>query len=452
MATVSEREAVPHLRPRGGGVAQRITTFELFFDLVYVFAVTQLSHLILTDLSVAGVARAAFLLLIVWWAWIYTTWMANWFDPASPAVRSVLLGVMLASLVMAAALPRAFGADGALFAVSYVTLQVGRNVAAAILLRRDHPLREVFVRLVAWSAGSGALLVAGSALPGDRRLLLWIPAVVLDLCAPVSGYWLPGRGRAATTDYDIDAGHFTERCEGFIIIALGESVVVTGATAANAGLTATVVACLCVAFLETAALWWLYFGAVAERLRAAMQASADPGRLARDAYTYLHVPIVAGVIAVAVGDHLLIVKPDHVLHGVGLAMVLGGPAIYLVGESLLRIGAGRAADAKGFAVAAILLLFTPIGVRISALALNALVAALLAAVALSLLRAPRHKLSAERPGSSIDAPGTLINGRRAAATEPTPGDGLGIDTDATPAQKREGLLEFLKRHERKGQR
>ena len=192
----------------------------MFFDLVYVFAVTQLSHMILGDLTVAEIARAAFLLLIVWWAWIYTTWMANWFDPESLAVRAVLTGVMLVSLLMAAALPGAFGKNGMLFAISYVTLQVGRNVAAARLLARDHPLRNVFERLVGWSAASGVLWLAGAVLPGDRRLVLWIPALVLDLCAPYAGYWLPRRGHLMTTDYDIDGGHFTDRCQGFVIIAL----------------------------------------------------------------------------------------------------------------------------------------------------------------------------------------------------------------------------------------
>jgi low temperature requirement protein LtrA len=374
--------AARHLRPRGEGVAQPVTTVELFFDLVYVFAITQLSHLILDDPSVAGVGRAAFLLVIVWWAWIYTTWMVNWFDPGSPAVRAVLTGVMLASLLMAAALPGAFGADGALFAVSYVALQVGRNLAAASLLRRAHPLRDVFERLVGWSAASGALwVVGGLALDGDQRLLVWIPAVVLDLCAPVAGYWLPGRGRAATTDWDIEGGHFTERCEAFIIIALGESIVVTGATAADAGLDATVVLSLGVAFLETAALWWLYFGVMAERTREVMRTCADPGRLARDAYTYLHVPIVAGVIAVAVGDDLLIADPSRPLHGVGLAVVLGGPALYLAGETLFRARLTGAVSAERLVAAALLVALAPLGGALSALALTAVVAALLGALA-----------------------------------------------------------------------
>jgi low temperature requirement protein LtrA len=377
-----------HLRPRADGASQPITSVELFFDLVYVFAVTQLSHLILGDLSIGGVARAAFLLLVVWWAWIYTTWMVNWFDPSSPAVRGVLTGVMLASLLMAAALPEALTSQGVLFAAGYVVLQVGRNFAGAALLTRGHPLRDVFERLVAWSVVSGVLWLAGAALHGDRRLLLWIPALAIDLAAPAAGYWLPRRGRAATTDYDIEGGHFAERCQGFIIIALGESIVVTGATAANAGLTATVVLCLVIAFLETAALWWLYFGAAAEHSRAVMTASDDPGRLARDAYTYGHLPIVAGIIAAAVGDDLLIAHPHEALHGVGLAMMLGGPALYLLGESLFRWRMTATANRKRLAVAGLLVVLALVGGHVSALLLSAVVAALLAVLALWELRTP----------------------------------------------------------------
>ena len=377
------------LRARDDGATQETTTVELFFDLVYVFAITQLSHLILDDLTVGGVASAVFLLLVVWWAWIYTTWMANWFDPAYPAVRTVLTGVMLASLLMAAALPEAFGEQGLLFAASYVALQVGRNAAAALLLAREHRLRDVFERLVVWSAVTGVLwLAGGAALDGEHRLLLWIPALAVDLAAPVAGYWLPGRGRAATTDWDIEGGHFAERCQLFIIIALGESIVVTGATAASAGLTPTVVLCLVVAFLETAALWWLYFGAEAEGSSTAMSASDDPGRLARDAYTYGHLPIVAGIIATAVGANLLIADPGAPQHGVGLAMIVGGPALFLAGEHLfhrkLALGAGN----KRLLVAGLLVLLVPLAGHVPALAAGAIVTALLGALAVWETRAP----------------------------------------------------------------
>ena len=296
--------------------------------------------------------------------------------------------------------------------MSYVTLQVGRNVAAVRLLRKDHPLRDVFERLVGWSVVSGVLWLAGSTLDGDERLLLWVPAILLDLCAPFAGYRMPRRGRAATTDYDIEGGHFTERCEGFIIIALGESIVVTGATAADAGLSSTVVLCLCVAFLETAALWWLYFGAVAERSRLVMSTCEDPGRLARDAYTYLHAPIVAGIIAVAVGDDLLIGEPGRALHGVGLAMVLGGPVLYLAGESLFRLRLTGAANVERLAVAAILVLLAPLGAQISALALSATVAALLSALALWELRTPAHDAVGARSGAPAVAPRALMRDLR----------------------------------------
>jgi low temperature requirement protein LtrA len=394
-----------HLRPRGDGLAQPTTTVELFFDLVYVFAVTQLSHQIIDDLTVASVARAAFLLLVVWWAWIYTTWMANWFDPGSSAVRAVLTAVMLASLLMAAALPEAFGERGLLFAASYVALQVGRNVAAACLLTRRHRLRDVFERLVVWSAASGVLWLAGAALSSDQRLTLWIPALALELAAPVAVYWLPGRGRAATTDWDIEGGHFAERCQLFIIIALGESIVVTGATASAAGLSSTVVVCLVVAFAETAALWWLYFGATAEDTRATMRTSENPGRLARDAYTYLQLPIVAGIIATAVGNDLLIAEPHDALHGVGLAMMLGGPALFLLGESLFRWRMTGTTNVAPVAVAGILVLLGLVGGQLSALLVSVIVAALLSALAAweLRLRGGQHVDAAWRPHAATDA-------------------------------------------------
>ena len=376
-----------HLRPRGEAGAQPTTTVELFFDLVYVFAITQLSHLVLDDLSVGGVAGAAFLLVVVWWAWIYTTWMVNWFDPSSPLVTTVLTGVMLASLLMAAALPDALGDHGLLFAASYVVLQVGRNAAAVSLLGRDHRLREVFERLLAWSVFSGALWLGGATLDPDQRLLLWIPALALDLVAPVAGYWLPGRGSAVTTDWDIEGVHFAERCQLFIIIALGESIVITGVTAAEAGLTATVTVCLVVAFVETVALWWLYFGAPAERSRAAVSASEDPGRLARDAYTYVHLPIIAGIIATAAGHGLLIAEPHTALRGVGLAIVLGGPALFLIGQTLFQWGTTGRANAKHLVAAGLLIAVVPLGIHVSALALAVGVTVLLTSIAILELRA-----------------------------------------------------------------
>jgi len=331
---VNERSR--HLRPRGGA-EQQTTAAELFFDLVYVFAVTQLSQLLIAHLNLAGAAQAAFLLVVVWWAWIYTTWMVNWFDPASGTVRLVLIGATLASLLMSAAIPTAIGANSLLFAGSYVALQVGRNVAAASLLTREHALRRTFERICCWSVFSGALWIAGALVPGSLRFVLWGPALAVDLAAPIVGYWTPGLGRALTDDYPVEGGHFAERFQSFIIIALGESIVVTGASASSKGLSSLVIVALVAAFLGSAALWWLYFGEVAGHSRRQLADARDSGVLARDAYSYLHLPIVAGIIMVAVGDELLIGAPDGTLGTAGMAMMVGGPALYLTGESLFRL-------------------------------------------------------------------------------------------------------------------
>jgi low temperature requirement protein LtrA len=377
-----------HLRePSEGG--HPITPVELLFDLVYVFAVTQLSHLLIGELSFARAGETAFLLVVVWWAWTYTTWMVNWFEPASGIVRLVLVLVTLASLLMAAAIPRAFAGDGALFASAYVVLQVGRNLVAAALLERDHVLRRTFERIVAWSVLSGVLWIAGGVVSPNLRFAFWGPALAVEMIAPALGYWTPGLGHAHTADYPVEGGHFAERFQGFIIIALGESIVVTGATASSGGLSASTIWALVVAFLGTGALWWLYFGEVAEHSRRYMAQAKDPGRLARDAYTYLHLPIVAGVIVVAVGDDLLINHPHRVLSTAGVLITLGGPVLYLVGESLFRLRMIRSLNPKRVIAVLVLAALGLVAGHASALITGAAVSAVLTLLALW-----------EHPGSS----------------------------------------------------
>jgi low temperature requirement protein LtrA len=370
-----------HLRPRDG-LEQRTTAFELFFDLVYVFAVTQLSHLVINgDLRIAAIGRGAFLLLVVWWAWIYSTWMVNWFDPRFGVVRLVLSGVALASLLMSAAIPTAFTSHALLFAGAYVALQVGRNAAAMLLLARTESLHVVFERVVAWSCASGLLWIAGGLLDSPDRLALWGPALAIDLLAPLVGYRTPGLGRSTTADWDVEGSHFADRFQSFIVIALGESIVVTGATASAQGLTPTGVLALAVAFMLTGVLWWLYFGEVAEHSQRNIAASDDPGRLARDAYTYLHLPIVVGIIMVAVADRLLISDPGRALAAGGIVMTVGGPAVYLLGESAVRLRMISALSPQRLLAAAVLVVLGTVGRDLSALALSAAVAAVLIVLA-----------------------------------------------------------------------
>jgi low temperature requirement protein LtrA len=294
----------------------------------------------------------------------------------------VLVGGSLASLLMSAAIPDAFDGQAALFAGGYVALQVGRNVAGVVLLDRDHALKRTFERIVAWSVLSGMLWLAGAFVASSLRYALWGPALAVDLAAPLVGYWTPRLGRSLTNDYAVEGGHFAERFQAFIIIALGESIVVTGATATARGLSAQIVLALTVAFLGTGALWWLYFSEVAEHSRRRIAESEDPGRLARDAYTYLHLPIVAGIIMVAVADDLLIAEPASILGAAGIAMTVGGPAVYLIGETLFRVRMIGSASPKRLAAVLALAILAAIGTRLSALALSGAVAAVLIALAL----------------------------------------------------------------------
>jgi low temperature requirement protein LtrA len=233
---------------------QRSTNLELFFDLVFVFALTQVSTLLARELNWTGAGSALFLLLVAWWAWIYTTWMTNWFDPDAAAVRVVLLCVMLAGLLMSIAIPRAFGALGLMFALAYVALQLVRNAFIVVGTDRAEPLHPSFKRILAWSAWTGALWIAGGVLAGEARVIVWLVALICDYAGPFAGYWTPGLGRSATSDWELEHAHFVERFQLFILIALGESITATGASAAaHSHLGGGRIAAIAVGFAITAA-------------------------------------------------------------------------------------------------------------------------------------------------------------------------------------------------------
>src|ERR687894_866501 len=276
------------LRTRDGE-EQRATPLELFFDLVYVFAITQLSHLLLDHLTVEGALETLFLLLAVWWAWIYTTWVTNWFDPDRLPVRLMLVAVMLASLVMSVAIPDAFGERGLMFALAYVAIQVGRTVFVGIALNkslgRSDPLSRNFQRVFFWLLASGVLWIIGGLLEGEARYVLWALALAVEYISPVVGFYIPGLGRSTTETWrTVEGGHAAERCQLFVIIALGESILVTGTTFGEIEASAQIVAAFVVAFVGSATLWWIYFDRAEEAGRRVMSAASDPGGLGVWAY------------------------------------------------------------------------------------------------------------------------------------------------------------------------
>ncbi|EFF74908.1 low temperature requirement protein A [Achromobacter piechaudii] len=323
------------LRRRDGHEA-RVTYVELFFDLVYVFAVTQLSHSLLHDLTLMGAVHALVLWFAVWLGWQYTCWVTNWFDPDALAMRIMLFAVMLVGLVAAAVLPDAFGANGLIFAICYALIQVGRTVFIVLHLGPHHALSANFRRMLGWLCVSAVLWIAGGLASGDARLALWIAAVACEYVSPMIGFRLPGMGRSYTTDWTIEGGHIAERCQLFVIVALGETLLITGATLGDRGQwdTPTLIALLA-AFLGTAAMWWVYFDTSSKDGSHAIEHASDPGRMGAR-FHYVHVILIAGVIVSAVANELVIQHPDGRIATPALAALLCGPALYLLGNGIYK--------------------------------------------------------------------------------------------------------------------
>lgn len=315
---------------------ERVTFIETFFDLVYVFAVTQLAQLLGHHLGILGAFHMLILLLAIWWAWIFTAWVTNWFNPDAQAIRVLLLATMVVSLVMSAALPEAFGAHGLIFAGAYVVIQIGRSLFAVLTLG-GHELRRNFERILFWMVASGVFWIAGGFVQGTGRDLIWLLAVVIDYAGPAAGFFTPGLGRSETSDWrSIMGGHLAERCQLFIIIAFGELILDTGLTLSDLGFTTSRVIAVIVAFAGSVALWWLYFDRSADESSGVIASSDDPGDLGRTAYTYFHLPMVAGLIVSAVADELAIAHPGRLSGGASIAVILIGPALFIFGHTLFK--------------------------------------------------------------------------------------------------------------------
>ncbi len=326
------------LRTREGHGHHRVTFVELFFDLV--FAITQLSHGLLNHLTVLGAVQTGLLMLAVWWAWIDAAWCTNWLDPEKPAVRMLLFALMLAGLVLSSSIPKAFEDRALPFALTYVAMLLVRDGFMLWALRRhDTGNYRNFTRIGIWHLVTAPFWIAGAFAAGETRLALWGIAVAIETVGPIAYFWVPGFGRSTTADWAIEGGHMAERCGLFIIIALGESVLITGATFADLAWTGVNIAAFAVAFAGSVAMWAVYFNIGAERSSRLVASSDDPGRIARSGYTYIHILMVAGIVIAAVGDELVLHHPQgHDGHTdvATLAVILGGPALYLLGNSLFK--------------------------------------------------------------------------------------------------------------------
>jgi low temperature requirement protein LtrA len=361
--------------------AHRVTFFELFFDLVYVFAITQLSHGLLEHLDLRGLAETVVLLLAVWWAWVYTTWATNWLNPDSTACRLMLIGVMGGGLVMATSIPDAFGDGGLTFAVAYSAIQVGRSSFVLWAVREDPVRRANFRRIVVWNAAASVLWIAGGVASGSARDVAWIAALVVDYAAPAMRFAVPGLGRSTTAEWTVTASYFSERFKLFVILALGESIIVTGATFSELEPDLPTVLAFATAFAGSVALWWVYFHRSADATEEAMGRSGDRGRIARSAYTYSHLPLVAGIIVTAVGDELVIGHPIGQADMATIATVLGGPALFLAGHALFKYTVFGVVSGARLVAIALLVGLVPVAFGLSPLVIGLAATLVVAGVA-----------------------------------------------------------------------
>jgi low temperature requirement protein LtrA len=324
-------------RPRTPDSHPRVTFLELFFDLVFVFAVTQLSHDLRAHFSVTSLLQAAMLMLAVWWVWIFTAWITNWLDPDRTPVRLMLLALMLLGIVLSSSIPEAFGARGLTFALCFASMQLGRTVfMLAAIPKADLALSRNFQRVLVWLTLSAVAWVAGGCLTGRQRMALWAVALLIEYLGPAVRFWTPRLGRSSVGDWNVDGPHLAERAGLFIIIALGESILVIGDTFAEAHWRASTLAAFLSAFVASVTMWWLYFDKGAELGVEEIQRAPNPGRLGRNAYTYLHLPIVAGIVLFAAGNELALTHPGERADLQTSVGIIAGAMIYLVGLGLFK--------------------------------------------------------------------------------------------------------------------
>jgi low temperature requirement protein LtrA len=345
---------------------QSVTALELFFDLVFVFAITQVTGLLYHDPTWTRLVEALAILGALWWAWSGYAWLGNTAGTDEGLFRVVLLGVMGPLLIASLAVPGAFGEHALLFGIAFFVVRVMHIGAYFSLARGDPRLGDVVLRLARSIFPAAGLIVVAGAVPGTTRALCWAGALAIDY----GGLWLGG-----TEGWRVNAAHFSERHRLIVIIALGESIVALGVGTGELGTGVVVAALLGIAV--AAALWWVYFDVVAtvaaRKLReAALDARA---RMARDSFTYLHLPMVAGIVIFAFGVKVTLAHVHAHLGSLPAAGLTGGVALYLVALSGLKRRNIGSWNYPRLVAAALLAIVAPIATQIPALASLALVAA-----------------------------------------------------------------------------
>jgi low temperature requirement protein LtrA len=349
---------------------ETVTPLELFFDLVFVLAFTQCTALMAAQPTWVGLAKGLLVLGVLWWSWVGYAWLTSVLDPEEDAVRLVIFAAMAALLIVGLCVPGAFGDAALIFACAYAVVRIA-HIALFMLASRDEPnLRSSVLGLAGSTALGSGLLIGAAFADGALQGGLWALALALDMGGP---YFF------GTDGWKLVPEHFSERHGLIVIIALGESIVAVGVGARH-GVDVGVALGAIVGTAVAAALWWLYFDVVAivaGRRLAAAEVGRAQNAMARDSYSYLHFPMVAGIVLVALGMKKTLGHVDEPLTLVPAAALLGGTAMYLLAHVGFRYRHIHSLNARRLGLAVLLCAFVPVAVEIPALATAAALAAAL---------------------------------------------------------------------------
>jgi low temperature requirement protein LtrA len=348
---------------------QKVTPLELFFDLAFVFAITQVTAMMAEGTTTWGdIGRGMLILAAIWWAWGGYAWLTNFLATDEGAIRAAIFVSMTAMLVLSIALPHAFGDDAVLFGACYVIVRVVHLVVYWNSAAVDEGVRSSINSVIAFWLLMPAMILVGGIVGGDLQYVIWIVALVLDYGATLV---------LGVQGWKVHAGHFAERFGLIMIIALGESLVAIGVGAAEDDLTAGVIVAVVLGVAIACAMWWAYFDVVAVVAERKLHEAEGVARtkMARDSYAYLHLPMIAGVVLFALGVKKTVGHFDEPLKSVPAAALCGGVAMYLVAHVAFRWRNVHSVNKQRLAAAALLLAFIPAATEMDALVALAAVAA-----------------------------------------------------------------------------
>ncbi|MCZ7449165.1 low temperature requirement protein A [Agrobacterium rhizogenes] len=344
-----------------GEDAEKASFPELFFDLVFVFALIQLSHALAKDFGPTAALEAGILILSLWWLWIHTTWITNLLNTEKEPVRLLLFVLMFGGVLLAIALPKAFAEQGLVFALIYSAMQVGRSLFALYAFKgEDRQSFLIFVRVTIWLTISSLFWLAGGLVDLADRILLWGIALAIEYAGPTCRYVVPGVASSDEDRLHLSGEHLAERCALFVIICLGETILTTGRTATEYMNSALTFLVFCSAFVSTVVMWWIYFHHGQEEASRKAENAEEKTKIAQNLFNYGHLPIVAGIILTAVGEDFSL---SHAREGATMReaiAILGGPVLFLAGNIGVKIAAAYQRPVSHFAGVAALCLLLPV--------------------------------------------------------------------------------------------